>query len=695
MRKYFICIQYFFIFLLTLLPAASDALERDYAYTGICIDDRDPDEWDDDGYIYYYDSCELCYTCFDSVCWGGFPLKHKKEIDINFVPASTKNRYCNECSVCWDPVVYSGYFHFRYKGGYPFLKRQIDYSKKYPQNQAYWPETSYRAEKISDVAVILFEDLVDSTALKKVKQRTDLSNHFITDSWYFDRLEFTLPRSLSATCFRFTDFYQICKDLVQFSEVNFNEGERAHIEDKIDVILDKLCGMFLEMYEESIALHLTEEIQSEIDFIELLYSPGKNLKFKRVKSDFSDHNSFVREAKINVFKKSRDSSLRVKTQFVKSEALPDWLISDYWLYEGIRCNDLFLHSEAISYLTAAIQKDPSNLEAYQERLHAYFEMGNLDLAIADFSKLRELETQKKKLLLDHFGYVAKGDSGRGDYVVNPNPKGMIDYSGGFCVGISKGGGVAVVEFVPSTLSCCKGVLHGLWSFACSPVEVSKDLINTSYELVKFIKDNTARECLEAVVPELKELCINWDTLSDYEKGSKIGYIIGKYGVDILAPGAALKGIKKYRQLKRVNSMFTIECCVASEVKKAKIIEASTKHASIRSTLTESVKMGKIVSQNPNVAAHILQKKHAWERVVKLTGDTKEDFAQVVRFLEENKILKGKQKNIGQFPLGTSNPKINRNRYKIEVKGQIIEADFVEYLETQEFYLNDAWVKTRD
>ena len=672
------------------MPSVSHALERDYLYTGAPIDDRDPDECDKNGNTYYYDSCELCYRCFDRVCCKRFPLKHKEEIDVNSIPASTNNRYYNECTVCWNPVVYSGYFHFRYKEGYPFLIRQIDYSKKYPQNQAYWPETSYRAEEISDVAVILFEDLVDSTALKEFKRRADLSNHFITDSWYFGRLGYTLSRSLSATCFRFSDFYQVCKDLVQFSEANFTEEECAHIVDKTDVILDKLCGMFLEMYEESIALHPTEEIQGEKDFIDLLYNTDKDIKVNKVKKDFSYHNSFVREAKI----KFCDNSFRIKSLPLKTVALPDWLISDYWLYEGVRYVDLFLHSEAISYLTAAIQKDPANLEAYQERLHAHFEMGNLDLAIADYNKLRQLEAQKKELLFDHFGSVVKSDSDQIDYIVNSNPKRMIDYSGGFCVGISNGGGVAVVEFVPSTFSCCKGILHGLWSFACSPVDVSKDLINASYELVEFIKDNTARECLEMVVPELKELCINWDTLSDYERGNKTGYIIGKYGVDILAPGAALKGIKKYRQLKRINSMFTVECCVASEANKAKIIEASTKHASIRSTLTESVKKGKIVSQNPNVAAHILQKKHAWERVIKLTGDPKEDFTHIVKFLEANKILKGKRSHIGQFPLGSKSPKINRYLYEINVNSHVIEAEFIEYIESKDFYLNDAWVKTR-
>lgn len=690
--KNILCVLVFFASLLIFSPDFSYSLEREYAYSGAYIDDdRDPDEEDEDGNnIYYYSSNELCYNCFNEACFYGMPSIHEKELDIHAIPPALRSLY-DECAACCNHKIYSGYLHFRYKGDYPFLKRQIAYSKKYPQYQAYWPETSHKAEKISDIAVILFEDLIDSTALKKVTSQSRLSKNFITDSWYFERLRsITLPRSLSACCFRFSDFYKICKDLENFSNKYFSDKECALIQEKIYAILDRLCGLFLEMYQESLLLHPTEEIQSEIYFIDLLYAKERDLKIRKESQRLEKIEFSPFESQKNPFKNHRNQTLNYKSfSLDNSNALPDWLIGDYWLYEGIRCNDLFLHSDAVIYLTAAIVKDPLNIEAYQERSHAYFEMGNLDLAIDDYKKVKQLEISNKTSIINQIdSFFEDEENDQGVYFINPKSKGMMDYSGGFFVGVTKGGSVSVVEFAPSTWSCCKGILHGLWCFACSPKEVSGDLVNASYELVQFIKENTARECLEVMIPEMKELCENWGVLSDYERGSKTGYIIGKYGVDILAPGAALKGIKKYQQLKRLNSMFTIECCIASQEKKAKILDASLKHASARTIVAESVKSGKIVPKNANVIPHVMQKKHAWDKLVKLSGNKAEDFAKVSSLLEESGILS--EKNI----LRTRefyNGKIIRSDYKIIINNFEVQAVFEKQAGNELFFLKDAWV----
>ena len=198
-----------------------------------------------------------------------------------------------------------------------------------------------------------------------------------------------------------------------------------------------------------------------------------------------------------------------------------------------------------------------------------------------------------------------------------------------------------------------------------------------------------------MVPELKDLCTNWTILADYERGKKIGYIIGKYGLDVLAPGAAISGINKFRQLKRANTMFTLECCAASKNKQIKIIEASSKYTASKTIFSDSAKSGKIVCQNSNVAAHVMQKKHAWDRVVQITGNTENDFKNVLQFLETNKILEGKRNHIGRFPFKSSNPKIDRFLFEMSVNGEIVQAEFIEYISTKEFYLNDTWIKTRN
>jgi hypothetical protein len=443
------------------------------------------------------------------------------------------------------------------------------------------------------------------------------------------------------------------------------------------------------MYKESMSFHPTAEIQSELDFINLLYSQERVFKIGIVQNGplSSKQNLFFEsKASLNDLNKQYEGLSKISASFNDVKSLPDWLISDYLLLEGIQCNDFFLHSEALLYLDAAIEKNPSNIEAYQERVYAHFEMGNLPLAISDYEKVKLLKSNQDKQFSTKSNFYVENYLNKNEFLYDLSRKSTLEYSTGFCVGITSGGGVAIVDFVPSTWSCCKGMLHGLWSLACSPIEVSKELINTSYELAEFIKENTGRECLEAVIPELKELCLNWDTLSDYEKGSKTGYIIGKYGVDILAPGAVIKGVKKYRQLKRLNSMFTIECCVASENKKIKIMEASAKHSIARASLCESVKAGKIVPRNANVIPHVMQEKHEWGKLLKLSGNKEADFKKVIDLLEENKIF---EKKVVVEEL--KREKIKRIVCKKEISAHIVEAHFMEY-STGEIVLNNAWVQ---
>src|SRR5205085_5905 len=113
----------------------------------------------------------------------------------------------------------------------------------------------------------------------------------------------------------------------------------------------------------------------------------------------------------------------------------------------------------------------------------------------------------------------------------------------------------------------------------------------------FISNNSAEECFQCVVPELKELSLSWDKLNDYSRGQQIGYLIGKYGIEIFAPAGALKGVNKVRALKRANTMCTLESCAASQVKQAKILEESAKRAATRTAFVESAKKGKIFIKN--------------------------------------------------------------------------------------------------
>ena len=58
------------------------------------------------------------------------------------------------------------------------------------------------------------------------------------------------------------------------------------------------------------------------------------------------------------------------------------------------------------------------------------------------------------------------------------------------------------------------------------------------------KDNEWKTLSEIMIPEVRALINEWEVLSPKEKGEKSGYIIGKYGADILIPVAAAKAISQ-------------------------------------------------------------------------------------------------------------------------------------------------------
>ena len=664
----------------------SYSMERGYAYSGTYLDDRDLDHEDENGEcIYFYGSDELCLSCFNIASYWSFSEKYAEDIDIKVIPPTKRSScYGNECSSCYDEhPIFSGYLHFRYKGDYPFLKRQIEYSKRHPGYQTYWPETSSISEKISDEAVILFKDLIDSTALRKLITKPSLYNDFMVDSWYFTRLgPITLPRSLCVSCFRFSDFYQVCKDLLLFSEIHFTDPENIIIEEKIDRILDKLSGMFLDMYQESLSLHPTKEILEELEFIEYFYLPSKQFEeYKLIprKSSTADHFLY----NFLSFEADTDFDRELFPRDAESSQ-PLWFVASLLLTKGTAYNDFFLHKEAVESLTEAIKIDPWLIEAYQERAHAYFEMGKIELAILDYNKIKELEKKNPP-------YSLKESRG----IITD-----VQYSTGFFVGLSEGGACSVADLPGSTYQCCSGITNGLWSFYWADnkrevaIEFAADVIATSYLLAEFIVTHTPQESAQLLVPELNDLIKNWDKLSEYRKGENVGYIIGKYGVDVLVPIAAFSGLQKFRKLKRANSLLTIERCALSQAERVAIIDTSATYSARSTVLHQSAKRGKVIARNPNVIPHVMDKKHAWDKLIKLSGDQAKDCEQVMMLLERNNIFRGKLAKKMTIPFEDPSSPLRNLRFEKTINGENVVAIFVENKEKLEIHLLDAWVAVK-
>ena len=571
----------FFTLLAYLFLPQLEALNRDY---------RSDCEEDNNYQNYYYPYC-LYHA----------PGNSSTGIDsdlLNLIPATGP-----ECRNCYDQSIYLGYLDLDFKKYLPHLKQHLEYSAQHADCYCLWPEYSQEAAQISDTAYILFRDLISTTALSNLIEDESEQKELVENPcWFLNK--HGLAISFIAQQFRFSDYYHVCRDIENFAVSKYEEREAAKIKDRLQDILEALYPKFFALYISCYKKHPNSEVDQEIRFMKLLVNDISGLDTTVVSSKFIvcqpmtnssyDLSEFIVANlqtanipvelenkgilnRIPILKKSYAKSLAfnvsASSTVHSSKAVAFSPQSDIFLEQGTLLNDLLLYKEAIQVLTQAIQLNPSNRNTYIERAMAYFETNQLPLALKDYESAKKLTIvppfkpgSHKAMMMMAAVYI---------------PENKTEFSKGLVSGTVDGAKVSAVEFIPSIFSCCRGILNGLWAFVCSPIEVSQEMVNTAYAIGEFISSHNTEECFQCVVPELKELSLSWDKFNDHSRGQKIGFIIGKYGVDIFAPAGALKGMNKVRALKRANTMCTLESCAASQTRQAKILEESAKRVAAR------------------------------------------------------------------------------------------------------------------
>jgi tetratricopeptide (TPR) repeat protein len=689
------CVTIFFTLLAYLFLPQLEALNRDYR--------SDCDE--DETYQNYYKPYCLYHAP------GNYPDGISHEL-FYLIPQTGPA----ECCQCYDLSCYLGYIDYDFKKYLPHLKRHLEYCSQHNDCVCYWPEYSQEAALISDTAYILFRDLISTTALSNLIEDENQQKELVENPcWFLNKHGLTIL--FIAQQFRFSDYYHVCGDIENFAVSKYEEREAAKIKDRLQDILEALYPKFFALYISCYKKHPNSEIDQEIRFMKLLVNDisgldktvvsSKSISCLPIVQNSYDVSEFIvanlqtanipveLESKGMISKKnqtlkknySKALSLNISASSTvhssKAAAVVFSPQSDIFLEQGTLLNDLLLYKEAIQVLTQAIQLNPSNRNAYIERAMAYFETNQLSLALKDYESAKKLTItppfkpgSHKAMMMMAAVYI---------------PENKTEFSKGLVSGTVDGAKVSAVEFIPSIFSCCRGILNGLWAFVCSPIEVSQEMVNTAYAIGEFISNHSTEECFQCVVPELKELSLSWDKLNDHSRGQKIGFIIGKYGVDIFAPAGALKGMNKVRALKRANTMCTLESCAASQAKQAKILEESAKRASIREKIvSDSIKNGKILVRNSNTQIHIMQPKHAWDKLVKMSGNVEEDCKKVIKLLEDNQIVLEKYR---VKPTETFE-KFVRYNHQMEINGHEVKAIFNKNIETGEMFLNDTWVITK-
>jgi hypothetical protein len=267
-----------------------------------------------------------------------------------------------------------------------------------------------------------------------------------------------------------------------------------------------------------------------------------------------------------------DKSLEILSKLVDQAEKTGKLDKINYMDLGSVCSEAMLYEKAVQYLTEAIKRDPNNKAAYFERAAAYFEMGAFDLALEDFIasnySLENIQTYKET---------------------------SIAFREAFLNHLAYGATEALNDFVPSLCNTAYGINEAIWAFHPANPEADANgeaFVNASYEMVACLADyckNMDWNTLEGYVEQMRILFERFEQLTDSEKGELIGYVIGRYGIEILGGYGIVKAATVFRDLKFINRIRNLEAMSVSQVNKERVISDALRHAAQREAYFKNVK----------------------------------------------------------------------------------------------------------
>lgn len=458
-------------------------------------------------------------------------------------------------SFCLAPTIYFGYLDWNNKTYFRHLKNLLNYVEKNTDCNCYWPQINQTARIISDQVYDKLKNILDpfysNELYKHFSPLYDFKSNpcqsptcyiLVQKYAYKDGGTRTLHEIISGLlthAFFYTHYRDILLDFDQFAFTTLPEENYPSINKILIGIEEEIQKNFFVLYTQCLDKHPHPKIYYERGMV--LFHRGDIL------DSLDDIHRFI--------------------EFAEKNNYQAFLTSDLYLKEGHLLSESLSYDEAIIALTKAIEKDPKNTEAYFERAFVYFETGNFKMAISD--------------------YLASGIHPKQVDLKTVGKLNYITFSQGIALGMVQGGQNSVIEFVPSLLSSCRGISKGLWAFVSNPISLSQDLVESAYACIEFIKDNTTKEMLCKLVPELQECLAKWTQLDDYTKGKYVGHIIGKYGVDIFIGTGSVKVIKLYRNLRKANALMTLETASISPKLAQEVLDQAVKEEAIRNKILKS------------------------------------------------------------------------------------------------------------
>ena len=141
-------------------------------------------------------------------------------------------------------------------------------------------------------------------------------------------------------------------------------------------------------------------------------------------------------------------------------------------------------------------------------------------------------------------------------------------------------------------------LHLLSDTIKHPIQTVGQMIESVGVLAKLTLSGEGMAIFEGLAPEVKDLFVNWNNISEEQRIEDLGYCVGKYGSDILTPGVigkvgknATKVARAAKNLRNAKKLILVESAVASGnvSKYGKMMVAAQKNASIGKELAISFK----------------------------------------------------------------------------------------------------------
>jgi tetratricopeptide (TPR) repeat protein len=239
---------------------------------------------------------------------------------------------------------------------------------------------------------------------------------------------------------------------------------------------------------------------------ELINYDGLNVNSECSKTEY-EKNILSGHEKID-----RAFSMPISQSYVKEDTdkinIDQNFQENIFLYHGNKAINSFEYNDAIYDFSKVIDMDPDNHEAYLNRAYAHLRSGAYEKSMEDYN-LSKKHTQ--------------------DVVKPSGLKNTYDFSIGFLKGVP----IGAVESGKQLFQFAGNALY-------HPIDTSVGIYKAFDALAGFAVRNEWNQFFSALAPEVKELAVNWESFLVEERGGRSGYIVGKYGADILLPGAAAK-----------------------------------------------------------------------------------------------------------------------------------------------------------